>query len=157
MASNNSNTINLVTGGAGFLGSHLIDRLMETGQKVICIDNLSTGNKRNVEKWLENKRFNFFNTDIVNPIDLEVDRIWHLACPASPIAYQKDPINTARINFLGTYNMLKLANENKAKILFTSSSEIYGDPEISPQNELYRGSVNNIGIRSCYVEGKKNC
>ena len=155
MSSINSNTINLVTGGAGFLGSHLIDRLMERGEEVICIDNFFTGTKKNVIKWLNHSNFELIRHDITKPITLEVDKIWHLACPASPIHYQFNPIKTAKTSFLGTYNMLGLAKRVGAKFLLASTSEIYGDPEIHPQPESYRGNVNPIGIRSCYDEGKR--
>jgi len=155
MASSNSNTINLVTGGAGFLGSHLIDKLMETGEEVICIDNFFTGTKKNVFKWFNHPNFELIRHDITKPITLEVNKIWHLACPASPIHYQFNPIKTAKTSFLGTYNMLGLAKRVGAKFLLASTSEIYGDPEIHPQPESYRGNVNPIGIRSCYDEGKR--
>ena len=147
--------INLVTGGAGFLGSYLIEKLLEKREKVICIDNLSTGQIENITHLFNNDFFEFINHDILNPIEIDCDRIWHLACPASPIQYQKDPIKTTKISFLGTYNMLGLALRNKAKFLFSSTSEVYGDPEISPQKESYKGSVNPIGTRSCYDEGKR--
>ncbi len=146
---------NLVTGGSGFLGSHLIDRLMVEGQEVICLDNFYTGNKFNNKKWLNHPRFELIRHDITIPITLEVDKIWHLACPASPVFYQKNPIKTLKTSFLGTYNMLGLAKRLDAKLLLASTSEIYGDPEIHPQREEYRGSVNPIGIRSCYDEGKR--
>ena len=148
-------TTNLITGGAGFLGSYLVDRLIKAGEEVICIDNLITGNKSNLEKWEGHPRFKFINHDIVYPIELEADMIWHFACPASPIHYQSNPIKTAKTSFLGTYNMLGLAKKSKAKIMYASTSEIYGDPEIHPQVENYRGSVNSIGPRSCYDEGKR--
>ncbi len=146
---------NLVTGGLGFLGSHLIDRLMLTGEEVICLDNTFTGSKRNVINWWNNPLFEFIRHDVTVPIRVEVDRIWHLACPASPIHYQYNPIKTAKTNFLGTYNMLGLATRVNARILLASTSEVYGDPEIHPQPESYRGNVNPIGIRSCYDEGKR--
>ncbi|WP_269623082.1 UDP-glucuronic acid decarboxylase family protein [Prochlorococcus marinus] len=146
---------NLVTGGSGFVGSHLIDRLMNSGEEVICIDNLSTGREQNIEQWQNNERFKLIKHDIVDPIQLEVDRIWHLACPASPKHYQSNPIKTAKTCFLGTYNMLGLARRTKARLLLASTSEVYGDPEIHPQPESYQGSVNPIGIRSCYDEGKR--
>tara|TARA_S200000501_G_scaffold378289_1_gene440201 strand:+ start:593 stop:1516 length:924 start_codon:yes stop_codon:yes gene_type:complete len=146
---------NLVTGGAGFLGSHLIDKLIERGEKVICIDNLSTGNINNISHLLENDSFEFIQHDVINPIKKNCDRIWHLACPASPIQYQKNPIKTTKTSFLGTYNMLGLALSNKARFFFASTSEVYGDPEVSPQHEGYKGSVNTIGTRSCYDEGKR--
>ena len=146
---------NLVTGGAGFLGSHLINNLLINGEEVICLDNYLTGQKKNVEKWFTNNQFELIRHDVTEPIKLEVDRIWHLACPASPIHYQNNPIKTAKTSFLGTYNMLGLARRLGARILLASTSEIYGDPEIHPQIESYRGSVNTIGIRSCYDEGKR--
>ena len=146
---------NLVTGGAGFLGSHLIDRLINSSEEVICLDNYFTGTKRNINKWLGNRNFELLRHDVVNPIQLEIDRIWHLACPASPVHYQSNPIKTAKTSFLGTYNMLGLANRVKARILLASTSEVYGDPEVHPQPEHYKGSVNPIGIRSCYDEGKR--
>ena len=146
---------NLVTGGLGFLGSHLIDRLMKAEEEVICLDNTFTGNKRNVIDWWDNPLFEFIRHDVTNSIQLEIDRIWHLACPASPIHYQYNPIKTAKTNFLGTYNMLGLARRVNARILLASTSEIYGNPEIHPQPESYKGCVNPIGIRSCYDEGKR--
>lgn len=148
-------TINLVTGGAGFLGSHLIDRLMQAGEEVLCIDNYQTGRKENLKKWLDNPNFELIRHDVTEPIRVEVDRIWHLACPASPLHYQHNPIKTAKTNFLGTYNMLGLAKRLKARFLLASTSEVYGDPEVHPQPENYRGCVNPIGIRSCYDEGKR--
>ena len=146
---------NLVTGGAGFVGSHLIDRLMRDKEHVICIDNFVTGTKKNINYWINNSNFELINHDIVNPIELDVDKIWHLACPASPIHYQINPIKTAKTSFLGTYNMLGMAKKCKAKFLLASTSEVYGDPEISPQSEQYNGNVNPTGIRSCYDEGKR--
>ncbi len=146
---------NLVTGGAGFVGSHLINKLITKGESVICLDNFLTGNYSNITKWIDNPLFEIIKHDITKPIVIDADKIWHLACPASPIHYQKDPIETTKICFLGTLNMLELALKNKSKILLASTSEIYGDPQISPQDESYRGSVNNIGIRSCYDEGKR--
>jgi len=146
---------NLVTGGSGFLGSHLVDKLMEKGEKVISLDNFFTGNNLNNSKWLKNKNFELINHDIIQPITLEVDKIWHLACPASPVFYQKDPIKTAKTSFLGTLNMLGLAKKMNAKFLLASTSEVYGDPEVHPQSENYKGSVNPIGIRACYDEGKR--
>ena len=147
--------VNLVTGGTGFLGSHLIEYLLRTGEEVISLDNNYTGNKKNISKFLNNPRFEFIKHDITLPIYLEVNRIWHLACPASPIHYQANPIKTAKTNFLGTLNMLGLAKRVGARILLASTSEVYGDPEQHPQNERYKGSVNPIGIRSCYDEGKR--
>ena len=146
---------NLITGGAGFLGSHLTDRLMEAGEEVICLDNYFTGRKSNVSKWLGNPNFELIRHDVTEPIRIEVDRIWHLACPASPVHYQYNPIKTAKTSFLGTYNMLGLARRVGARLLLASTSEVYGDPEIHPQPESYRGCVNTIGIRSCYDEGKR--
>ena len=146
---------NLVTGGAGFLGSHLCDRLMEAGQEVICLDNYFTGRKTNISQWIGHPRFELIRHDVTEPIQLEVDRIWHLACPASPVHYQFNPIKTAKTSFLGTYNMLGLARRVGARLLLASTSEVYGDPEIHPQPETYRGCVNTIGIRSCYDEGKR--
>ena len=145
----------MVTGGAGFLGSHLIDKLLERGEKVVCIDNLSTGNINNISHLMSNDSFDFIEHDVIKPIKITCDRIWHLACPASPIQYQKNPINTTKTSFLGTYNMLGVALANKARLLFASTSEVYGDPDISPQDESYKGSVNTIGTRSCYDEGKR--
>jgi len=147
--------INLVTGGAGFIGSHLINSLLKKNEEIICIDNFLTGSHVNLKKWRLNKNFTFINHDIVNPIDLKVNKIWHLACPASPIHYQKNPIYTSKILFQGTLNVLNIAQKNNAKLLLASSSEIYGDPEAHPQDESYFGNVNNIGIRSCYEEGKR--
>ena len=146
---------NLITGGAGFLGSHLVDRLMKSGEKVICLDNFFTGSKKNIEHWIGHPSFELISHDVIEPINLDVDRIWHLACPASPIHYQFNPIKTAKTSFLGTYNMLGLARRVGARILFASTSEVYGNPEIHPQSEKYSGNVNPIGIRSCYDEGKR--
>jgi len=145
----------LVTGGAGFIGSHLIDRLMAQGHEVICLDNFYTGHKRNVLKWLDNPYFELIRHDITEPIRLEADQIYHLACPASPVHYQYNPVKTIKTNVLGTLNMLGLAKRIKARFLLASTSEVYGDPEIHPQSEEYRGNVNPIGIRSCYDEGKR--
>ena len=150
-----NNVRNLVTGGAGFLGSHLIDRLLNNGEEVICLDNYVTGSKNNLKNWNTNSLFEFIRHDVTNPIQLEVDRIWHLACPASPKSYQANPIKTAKTSFLGTYNMLGLAKRVGANFLMASTSEVYGDPEVNPQSESYRGCVNPIGIRSCYDEGKR--
>ena len=146
--------INLVTGGAGFLGSHLVDRLIENGEEVICLDNYFTGEKSNLENWINHPNFEIIRHDITFPIQLEVDRVWHLACPASPVHYQSNPIKTSKTIFLGTYNMLGLARRVGADFLLASTSEIYGDPEVNPQPESYKGSVNTTGIRSCYDEGK---
>jgi len=146
----------VVTGGAGFIGSHLVDRLMEAGHKVVCVDNLYTGQKSNNAQWIEHPNFQFIQHDIVNPIEIDnVDQIYHLACPASPVHYQFDPIKTAKTNFLGTLNMLELAKQWKARVLLASTSEVYGDPLIHPQTEDYWGNVNCTGIRSCYDEGKR--
>jgi UDP-glucuronate decarboxylase len=145
----------LVTGGAGFIGSHLIDRLMKEGHEVICLDNFYTGNKYNLLQWLDNPHFELIRHDITEPIRLEVDQIYHLACPASPVHYQYNPIKTVKTNVIGTLNMLGLAKRVKARFLLASTSEVYGDPEVHPQVEEYRGSVNPIGIRSCYDEGKR--
>ena len=149
------NKVNLVTGGTGFLGSHLIEYLLKSGEEVISLDNNYTGNKKNITNFLDNPRFEFIRHDITLPIHLEVNKIWHLACPASPVHYQANPIKTAKTSFLGTLNMLGLAKRVGARILLASTSEVYGDPEQHPQNELYKGSVNPIGIRSCYDEGKR--
>ncbi|HIK27677.1 MAG: SDR family oxidoreductase [Oscillatoriaceae bacterium SKYG93] len=145
----------LVTGGAGFIGSHLIDRLMEAGHEVICLDNFFTGHKSNILKWLGNPNFELIRHDITEPIRLEVDQIYHLACPASPVHYQYNPVKTIKTNVIGTLNMLGLAKRVKARFLLASTSEVYGDPEVHPQTEDYRGNVNCIGVRSCYDEGKR--
>ena len=145
----------LVTGGAGFLGSHLIDRLIERGDEVVCLDNLFTGSKRNIEHHLDNKNFEFIRHDVVNPLYIEVDQIYNLACPASPIHYQHDPIQTTKTSVLGAINMLGLAKRLNARIFQASTSEVYGDPVVHPQTEDYWGNVNPIGIRSCYDEGKR--
>ncbi|WP_026101031.1 UDP-glucuronic acid decarboxylase family protein [Synechococcus sp. PCC 7336] len=152
--SNSSKRI-LVTGGAGFIGSHLIDRLMAEGHEVICLDNFFTGRKHNLVHWLDNHNFELVRHDITEPIRLEVDRIYHLACPASPVHYQYNPVKTIKTNVMGTLNMLGLAKRVKARFLLASTSEVYGDPEVHPQPETYRGNVNTIGIRSCYDEGKR--
>ncbi|MDB9306354.1 MULTISPECIES: UDP-glucuronic acid decarboxylase family protein [Cyanophyceae] len=145
----------LVTGGAGFIGSHLIDRLIPAGHEVICLDNFYTGHKRNILKWMNNPNFELIRHDITEPIRLEVDQIYHLACPASPVHYQYNPVKTVKTNVMGTMNMLGLAKRVKARFFLASTSEVYGDPEVHPQPEEYRGSVNPIGIRSCYDEGKR--
>ncbi|MGB5632766.1 MAG: UDP-glucuronic acid decarboxylase family protein [Waterburya sp.] len=145
----------LVTGGAGFIGSHLIDRLMKQGHDVICLDNFFTGDKRNIRHWIDNPYFELIRHDITEPIRLEVDQIYHLACPASPVHYQYNPVKTIKTNVLGTLNMLGLAKRVKARFLLASTSEVYGDPDVHPQPEEYRGNVNCIGIRSCYDEGKR--
>ena len=146
---------NLVSGGAGFLGSHLIDELMKKNERVICLDNFFTGEELNIEKWIGHPNFEIIRHDVTEPIDLEVDKIWHLASPASPIHYKSNPIKTSKTIFLGTYNLLRLSRQIGAKFLLASTSEIYGDPEVNPQDENYRGSVNTTGRRSCYEEGKR--
>ncbi|NEQ50031.1 MAG: SDR family oxidoreductase [Leptolyngbya sp. SIO3F4] len=145
----------LVTGGAGFIGSHLIDRLMNASHEVICLDNFYTGRKQNVLQWLNHPNFELIRHDVTEPIRLEVDQIYHLACPASPVHYQYNPVKTIKTNVMGTLNMLGLAKRVKARFFLASTSEVYGDPEIHPQPEEYRGSVNTVGIRSCYDEGKR--
>lgn len=145
----------LVTGGAGFIGSNLCDRLIERGDYVICLDNFFTGNYRNIEHLLDHKRFELIRHDIVDPIKLEVDQVYNMACPASPVHYQYNPVKTLKTSVLGTHNMLGLAKRVNARILQASTSEVYGDPEVHPQPESYRGSVNPIGIRACYDEGKR--
>ena len=145
----------LVTGGAGFLGSHLCAILLEQGCEVLCVDNLFTGTKRNIYPLLNEPNFEFMRHDITFPLYLEVDEIYNLACPASPIHYQNDPVQTTKVNVHGAINMLGLAKRVKAKIFQASTSEVYGDPEVHPQPESYRGSVNPIGPRSCYDEGKR--
>ena len=146
---------NLVAGGAGFIGSHIIDKLMNLGEYVICLDNLISGNFNNVKKWADYPNFLFLEHDIVNAIDLKVDRIWHFSCPASPAKYQADPIKTLNVCFNGTYNLLELAKNNNAKLLLASSSEIYGEAEQYPTDEKYKGLVNPFSLRSCYSEGKR--
>jgi UDP-glucuronate decarboxylase len=145
----------LVTGGAGFLGSHLCERLLAEGNEVICLDNLFTGRKKNVQHLFANPDFEFLRHDVTLPLVIEVDRIYHLACPASPIHYQYNPVKTIKTNIMGTINMLGIAKRVKGKILFASTSEVYGDPAMHPQKESYWGNVNPIGIRSCYDEGKR--
>jgi UDP-glucuronate decarboxylase len=145
----------LVTGGAGFLGSHLCERLLAEGHEVLCLDNFFTGRKKNVTAMLENPLFELVRHDIVLPILLEVDKIYHLACPASPIHYQYNPVKTIKTNILGTLNMLGIAKRTKTRMLLASTSEVYGDPAVLPQKENYWGNVNPIGIRSCYDEGKR--
>eukprot|EP00484_Ammonia_sp_Unknown_P020756 CAMPEP_0197024634 /NCGR_PEP_ID=MMETSP1384-20130603/5143_1 /TAXON_ID=29189 /ORGANISM="Ammonia sp." /LENGTH=504 /DNA_ID=CAMNT_0042453049 /DNA_START=34 /DNA_END=1548 /DNA_ORIENTATION=+ len=145
----------LVSGGAGFIGSHLVDALMEKGYDVICVDNLFSGQKCNVYKWFGHPNFEWLRHDVCNPLFVEVDEIYHLACPASPVFYQNNPIKTVKTCFVGTMYMLGLAKRVGARILLTSTSEIYGDPKVHPQTEEYWGNVNNIGIRSCYDEGKR--
>jgi UDP-glucuronate decarboxylase len=145
----------LVTGGAGFLGSHLCDRLLKEGDDVICVDNLFTGSKNNIRHMLSNPYFEFIRHDVTEPLYVEVDQIYNLACPASPIHYQYDPVKTAKTSVVGAVNMLGLAKRVNARILQASTSEVYGDPEVHPQPERYRGNVNPIGLRSCYDEGKR--
>jgi len=145
----------LVTGGAGFLGSHLCERLLERGDEVVCVDNFFTGRRKNVEHLLDFKAFELVRHDVVEPILLEVDRIFNLACPASPVHYQYNPVKTVKTSVMGAINMLGLAKRVKARILQASTSEVYGDPEMHPQKEEYWGHVNPIGIRSCYDEGKR--
>jgi UDP-glucuronate decarboxylase len=145
----------LVTGGAGFIGSHLCERLLAEGHDVVCLDNFFTGRRENVYHLMDSKRFDLVRHDIIEPILLEVDQIYNLACPASPVHYQYNPVKTVKTNVLGTINMLGLAKRVRARILQASTSEVYGDPEVHPQTEDYWGSVNCIGIRSCYDEGKR--
>jgi UDP-glucuronate decarboxylase len=145
----------LVTGGSGFVGSHLVDRLMMQGHRVIVVDNLFTGRAKNVVQWSGHPNFQLIIHDVVEPIMLEVDQIYHLACPASPPHYQYNPIKTIKTSTEGTLNMLGLAKRVQARILFTSTSEVYGDPEVHPQKESYWGHVNPIGPRACYDEGKR--
>jgi UDP-glucuronate decarboxylase len=145
----------LVTGGAGFLGSHLCERLVNQGHHVLCVDNYFTGSKQNIEQLLDHKNFEVMRQDVCFPLYVEVDEIYNLACPASPQAYQWDPIQTMKTSVLGSYNLLGLAKRTGAKILQASTSEIYGDPQVHPQPEEYWGNVNPIGIRSCYDEGKR--
>ena len=145
----------LVTGGAGFIGSHLCKRLLEEGNEVLCVDNFFTGTKDNILPLLENKRFEFLRHDITFPLYVEVDQIYNLACPASPVHYQFDPVQTTKTSVHGAINMLGLAKRTRARILQASTSEVYGDPEVHPQPESYWGRVNCIGIRSCYDEGKR--
>jgi len=145
----------LVTGGAGFIGSHLCERLLGEGHDVICLDNLFTGSKDNIIHLMDNHRFELVRHDIVEPILLEVDRIYNLACPASPVHYQYNPVKTVKTSVMGAINMLGMAKRVKARILQASTSEVYGDPQVHPQTESYWGNVNPIGIRSCYDEGKR--
>jgi len=145
----------LVTGGAGFIGSHLCERLIEAGHDVLCVDNFFTGSKRNVEPLLQHRRFELLRHDVTFPLYVEVDEIYNLACPASPVHYQRDPVQTTKTSVHGAINMLGLAKRVGAKILQASTSEVYGDPDVHPQMEGYWGKVNPIGIRSCYDEGKR--
>jgi UDP-glucuronate decarboxylase len=146
----------LVTGGAGFLGSHLCDELLkEENNRVICLDNLYTGSERNIDHLKNNSNFEFINHDVTSPLDIVADQIYNLACPASPIHYQHDPVKTMKTSVLGSINVLNLAKKNNSRVLQASTSEIYGDPIEHPQTESYWGNVNPIGIRSCYDEGKR--
>jgi UDP-glucuronate decarboxylase len=145
----------LVTGGAGFLGSHLIDRLLDKGDEVICVDNLFTGSKKNIEHHFNNSRFEFIRHDVTSPLYVEVDEIYNLACPASPVHYQHDPVQTTKTSVHGAINILGLAKRLNARVFQASTSEVYGDPYMHPQSEEYWGNVNPIGIRSCYDEGKR--
>ncbi|WP_420599255.1 UDP-glucuronic acid decarboxylase family protein [Neptuniibacter sp.] len=146
----------LVTGGAGFLGSHLCERLLNEGHEVLCVDNFFTGSKRNIAHLLSNPDFELLRHDVTFPLSLEVDQIYNLACPASPVHYQNDPVQTFKTNVHGAINVLDLAKRLNAKIFQASTSEVYGDPEIHPQPESYWGKVNSIGVRSCYDEGKRS-
>ena len=145
----------LVTGGAGFIGSHLCERVISERDEVICLDNFFTGSKESIRSLLGHYNFEVLRHDVITPIDLEVDRIYNLACPASPVHYQFNPVRTTQANVLGVANMLELARRTKAKILQASTSEVYGDPNVHPQTESYWGNVNPIGVRSCYDEGKR--
>ena len=145
----------LVTGGAGFIGSHLCERLLSEKHEVICLDNYFTGSKRNLYHLLDFQNFELLRHDVINPVDIEADQIYNLACPASPIFYQFNPVRTIQANVLGVTNMLELAKRTRARILQASTSEVYGDPKVHPQREDYWGNVNPIGIRSCYDEGKR--
>jgi UDP-glucuronate decarboxylase len=145
----------LVTGGAGFIGSHLCERLLSTGHEVICCDNFFTGNQDNLSSFLDHPAFTLIRHDICQHIDIEADAIYNLACPASPIHYQHDPVKTIKTNVYGSIHMLELAKKQRAVILQASTSEVYGDPHVHPQEEKYWGNVNPIGLRSCYDEGKR--
>jgi UDP-glucuronate decarboxylase len=147
----------LVTGGAGFIGSNLCERLLKDGHHVLCLDNLYTGSIQNIKHLFNHPKFKFMNHDIITPLYMpfKIDQIYNLACPASPPKYQQDPIYTLRVNFQGVLNLVELAKKHNATILQSSTSEVYGEPEISPQHENYRGNVNTVGIRSCYDEGKR--
>ncbi len=145
----------LVTGGAGFLGSHLCERLLNNGDEIICLDNFFTGSKENIRSLMQYDHFELIRHDIIHPIEIECDQIYNLACPASPVHYQFNPVRTIQANVLGVTNMLELAKRTKARILQASTSEVYGDPTVHPQKEDYWGNVNPIGIRSCYDEGKR--
>lgn len=145
----------LVTGGAGFIGSFLCERLLSEGHEVICVDNFFTGSKKNIRRMIDNYRFELIRHDIIHPVFLEVDQVYHLACPASPVHYQYNPVKTVKTSVMGTINMLGLSKRVKARFLLASTSEVYGDPQVHPQTEAYWGHVNPIGIRSCYDEGKR--
>ncbi|MEU3958864.1 UDP-glucuronic acid decarboxylase family protein [Streptomyces buecherae] len=145
----------LVTGGAGFIGSHLCERLLDDGHEVVCLDNLFTGRRRNIGHLLEHPRFEFMRHDVAEPFHMEIDEIYHLACPASPVHYQRNPVRTIRTCVEGTLNALELARETGARLFIASTSEVYGDPEVHPQQEDYWGHVNPIGVRACYDEGKR--
>ncbi|MFF3904833.1 UDP-glucuronic acid decarboxylase family protein [Streptomyces sp. NPDC001848] len=145
----------LVTGGAGFIGSHLCERLLADGHEVVCMDNLFTGRRRNIGHLLEHPRFEFARHDVAEPFHIEIDEIHHLACPASPVHYQRNPVRTIRTCVQGTLNTLELARETGARLFIASTSEVYGDPEVHPQHEGYWGHVNPIGVRACYDEGKR--
>lgn len=145
----------LVTGGAGFIGSHLCRRLVEQGDEVVCADNLFTGRKQNIQKLMDYRNFEFLRHDITKELYIEVDQIYNLACPASPVHYQYNPIKTIKTSIMGAMNMLGLAKRVRGRILQASTSEVYGNPQVHPQPEGYWGSVNPIGIRSCYDEGKR--
>ena len=147
--------VNLVTGGAGFLGSHLCERLLGQGHEVLCMDNFFTGRRKNVSHLMDNPNFELIRHDVVDPFKFEVDRIYNLACPASPVHYQYNPIKTVKTSVMGAINCLGLAKRVGARILQASTSEVYGDPEVHPQPESYRGNVNPIGLRACYDEGKR--
>ena len=145
----------LITVGAGFLGSHLSRTLLAQGHEILCLDNLYTGRIKNIEGLISNQKFRFIDQDVQDTLDFEIEGIFNLACPASPIHYQRDPVRTLRTNVQGAINVLELARRNDARVLQASTSEVYGDPKVNPQNELYWGNVNPIGIRSCYDEGKR--
>ena len=148
------NTV-LVTGGAGFVGSHLCDRLVKDGRDVLCVDNFFTGDRENIRHLIGNNQFELLRHDVTFPLYVEVDQIYNLACPASPIHYQRDPVQTTKTSVMGAINMLGLAKRLKVSILQASTSEVYGDPEVHPQPESYWGRVNPVGIRACYDEGKR--
>ena len=145
----------LVTGGAGFIGSHLCEKLLNDGNEVLCVDSLFTGTRENIRHLLQHPRFEFIRHDVTQPLYVEIDKIYNLACPASPVHYQYDPIHTMKTCILGSLNMLGLAKRTNSRILQTSTSEVYGDPEVHPQTEMYRGLVNTMGPRACYDEGKR--